>query len=105
MVFPFSFSFLPTRSNCAATRLVPAQHVVSTMHGTRTVLLDARSGHYWGLDEVGSRIWTLTNEGLASRAIAERLADEYETPLDDLSQDVERFLSEMRACRLLREVR
>ena len=105
MVFPFSFSFLPKRSKSAANRLVPAKHVVSTMHGTRTVLLDARSGHYWGLDEVGSRIWSLTGEGLCARDIAEKLAAEYDAAIDDLAADVERFLANMRASRLLQEAR
>jgi len=47
----------------AATRLIPAKHVVSTMHGTRTVLLNGHNGHYWGLDETGSRIWELLSAG------------------------------------------
>jgi hypothetical protein len=102
MVFPFS-SILPSRSKSAAPRLVPAKYVVSTMHGTRTVLLDARSGHYWGLDEVGSRIWMLAVQGFSPPRIVERLAAEYEAPVDELSSDVEAFLSKMRASKLLEE--
>jgi hypothetical protein len=65
----------------ADSRLTPAKHVVSTVHGTRTVLLDSRSGHYYGLDEVGSRIWNLARAG----------------------GDVDSFIAELRHSRLLEE--
>ncbi|HET9439390.1 MAG TPA: PqqD family protein [Longimicrobiales bacterium] len=73
------------------------------MHGTRTVLLDSRSGHYYGLDEVGSRIWSLAQAGFAPSSIAEKLAEEYDAPPDRLRSDVQAFLSELRNSRLLED--
>lgn len=103
MVFSFAFPFPAFKPKSAATRLIPAKHVVSTMHGTRTVLLDARNGNYWGLDEVGSRIWSLMQEGVGPVAIAEKLTEEYDASLEDLERDVETFIVNMRRSKLLRE--
>ena len=84
-------------------RLTPAQHVVSTMHGGRTVLLDSRSGRYYGLDEVGSRIWSLAQAGFAPSSIAQKLAEEYDASSDQLDRDVQKFLTNLRQSRLLEE--
>jgi hypothetical protein len=73
------------------------------MHGTRTVLLDSRSGHYYGLDEVGSRIWGLAQAGFPPSTITEKLAQEYDAPPEKLALDVNAFLSELKSSRLLEE--
>src|SRR5688572_20765400 len=102
MVFSFR-SKNPAEKQCADSRLTPAKHVVSTMHGTRTVLLDSRSGHYYGLDEVGSRIWYLAGAGFTATTISEKLAQEYDAPVAQLAQDVEVFLADLKRSRLLEE--
>lgn len=102
MVFSFRLKN-PAAKNSANSRLIPAKHVVSTMHGTRTVLLDSRSGHYYGLDEVGSRIWNLAQAGFDPPAIAEKLAEEYDAPAERLSSDVNRFIYELRESHLLED--
>ena len=84
-------------------RLTPASHVLSTTHGDRTILLDVDRGHYYGLDEIGSRIWALTAQGLAPAAIARRLADEYDAPLDAIAADVAHFVAGLRRSKLLEE--
>jgi len=73
------------------------------MHGTRTVLLDSRTGRYYGLDEVGSRIWNLATAGYGPDLIADKLAQEYEAPTEQLERDVEVFLSELKQSRLMEE--
>jgi hypothetical protein len=82
-------------------KLLPAKHVVSTAHGSRTVLLDSRSGHYYGLDEVGSRIWNLAEAGFPPDSIAEQLAQEYDAPPERLRRDVDSFITELKSSRLL----
>ncbi|HUP90243.1 MAG TPA: PqqD family protein [Longimicrobiales bacterium] len=104
MVFSFAFRLPALKPKNAVTRLTPADHVVSTVHGTRTVLLDVRNGHYWGLDEVGTRIWTLAGEGLMETEIAERLAAEYQAEVAELLVDVKTFLNNLEKSKLLRRV-
>jgi hypothetical protein len=101
MFFPFKARSSAERQRDA--RLTPAKHVVSTMHGSRTVLLDSRSGRYYGLDEVGSRIWSLAQAGFAPSSIAEKLAEEYEASSEQLGKDVQTFLANLRHSHLLED--
>lgn len=103
MVFSFKSRLPAFKPKSAKKRLVPARHVVSTVHGTRTVLLDARSGHYYGLDEVGSRIWSLAREGLSASDITDRLTEEYDAPRESLAHDVTEFLTHLHKSRLVEE--
>src|SRR5687768_13494775 len=99
MVFSF-WTRKPTERQTADSRLIPARHVVSTMHGTRTVLMDSRSGHYYGLDEVGTRIWQLAEQGVPPARIVAELANEYDAEPDHLRQDVASFLEALKQSRL-----
>jgi hypothetical protein len=100
MIFPFSLLF-PARQKSAVIKLVPAKNVVSIVHGTRTVLMDTKHGHYWGLDDVGSRIWMLAREGYSVAAITHKLSDEYDAPEAQLQRDVQRFVASMCEMKLL----
>ena len=60
------------------------------------VLLDLGSGTYFGLNEVGTRIWNLLRQGLPEDAIARAIADEYESDTGTIRADVRRLLSELR---------
>ena len=97
------FNFRKPSARGARGRLAPARHVVSTAHGARTVLLDSRNGHYYGLDEVGSRIWSLAGAGFTATTISEKLAEEYDAPVEQLAHDVETFLTDLKRSRLLEE--
>ena len=72
------------------------------MHGTRTVLMDVKRGRYWGLDDVGSRIWSLLQDHNTIDDIVNRLSCEYEAPADRLQDDVRKFVSTMLQLKLLR---
>ena len=58
-----------------------------------TVLLDLESEQYFGLDEVGTRIWALLNEGQGVDAIVETLLAEYEVEREQLAGDVRELLA------------
>ena len=57
-----------------------------------TVLLDLASENYFGLDEVGTRIWVLLNEGKNSGQILDVLINEYEVERSVLAADIEELL-------------
>lgn len=101
MNIPFASRIRALRARRAASHLVPAKHVVSTVHGNRTVLLDARSGHYYGLDEIGSRIWSLAQDGQSVSSIVETLHREYDVSPEALAADVEAFMKKLHRSRLL----
>jgi hypothetical protein len=60
-----------------------------------TVLLDLDSESYFGLDEIGTRIWMLLNEGRGQGGIVEALLEEYEVERDTLEADVAELLGNL----------
>jgi hypothetical protein len=90
-----------TAASSAGPRLVPAKHVVCAVHGTRTVLLDPRRGRFYGLDEVGGRVWSLVSDRLSVPEIVERLVDEYDVDRDRLESDVQSLLTDLQSRSLL----
>ena len=63
--------------------------------GGETVLLDLASEQYFGLDEVGTRIWQLLNEGLGPGEMVDTLLDEYEVERERLEADVRELLGSL----------
>ncbi len=59
------------------------------------VLLDVVTGHYFGLNPVGRRIWTLLDQPRRIEELVDALADEYEVPRADLQRDVVAFLERL----------
>ncbi|MFN8633897.1 MAG: PqqD family protein [Chloroflexota bacterium] len=82
----------------------PVEDVVTATLDDETVLLNVVSGVYFGLDEVGTRIWQLMVDGGDHDAIVSRLADEYDVGVPQLSSDVSAFLAELQAQGLVRGV-
>jgi Coenzyme PQQ synthesis protein D (PqqD) len=69
--------------------------VISQEVSGETVLLDLESENYFGLDEVGTRIWQLIKETNDLQIIFNTLLDEYEVKEDRLQQDLDVLLSEI----------
>jgi len=75
-------------TSSADCRLVPARHVSTTVHGTRTVLLDPLRGRYIGLDEVAGRIWQLAQRGASLCDTVTRVVEEYDIDRETADRDV-----------------
>ncbi len=78
-------------------RLEPSRDAVESRVGDETVLLHLKSGTYFGLDPMGTRIWAMLKDGLAPQAICERLTQEFDVANDIVEADTRRFLSELKA--------
>jgi hypothetical protein len=63
--------------------------------GEETVLLHLGTERYYGLDEVGSRVWLLLREHRTLDPIVMALVDEYEVDEETLRRDLERLLDEL----------
>ena len=59
------------------------------------VLLNLQSGVYYGLDEIGSRMWHLLMEKRDVADVCTIMIDEYETSSDVLRADIDRLVSEL----------
>lgn len=69
--------------------------VLSQRAAETTVLLDPASGEYFALDDVGCRVWELSDGTLSVAEIASRLADEYDAPPAAIADDVTALLQEL----------
>jgi len=67
-----------------------------------TVLLDLASEQYFGLDEVGTRVWALLGEGKGVDVIVSVLFDEYEADRDRLEADVRDLIGSLLDAGLIR---
>jgi hypothetical protein len=73
----------------------PSSDVLTARKDGTAVLLDLRREIYLSLDEAGSIIWSEVEQGSPRAQIYERLAAEYEAPVELLRADADRFLGEM----------
>jgi hypothetical protein len=73
---------------------VPEEVLFQEVSG-ETVLLDLESESYFGLDEIGTRVWVLLNEGKSVRQMVDLLLEEYEVDRATLEGDVDELLGEL----------
>jgi hypothetical protein len=82
-----------------------SRHVLATADADELVLLDLRSGRYFTLNDVGSRIWTLLASGTTLRSIIEAIRSEYDVTISGgeatIERDVEQLLASFLAARLI----
>jgi Coenzyme PQQ synthesis protein D (PqqD) len=83
------------------TTFRPGAQVGATGQGGHTVLLDYAGGQYYGLDEVGTRIWELVRDGKTLGGIVATLEAEYDVGRAVLQEDVSALLAELAARRLV----
>lgn len=77
--------------------LCPSPDAVESAVGDETVILHLVNGTYFGLDAVGTRIWALLKEGVATPVICRRLADDYGVDLATIEVDARKFLGDLEA--------
>jgi hypothetical protein len=65
------------------------------------VILDLSSGTYFGLNEVGTRVWRLVDEGRDPSRIVEIVATEYAADRETIARDVDRLLDDLSRRRLI----
>jgi hypothetical protein len=80
---------------------VPDTVLVRELQG-ETVLLDLASETYFGLDEVGTRMWRALSEGGAIRAACDLLLEEYDVDRTVLEADLRALAARLVDAGLLR---
>jgi Coenzyme PQQ synthesis protein D (PqqD) len=68
--------------------LVPASDVHARPFDGELVVLDLKSNAYFGLDEIGARIWSEFAQGFDIDTTVLRLAEEYDAPRSEIDADV-----------------
>lgn len=77
--------------------LVPSPDAVESAVGDETVILHLKSGTYFGLDPMGTRIWAMLRDGVPTADICKRLCEEFDVSRDVVEADARRFLGELKA--------
>ena len=78
-----------------------SEDVVSRDLEGEAVILNLESGTYFGLDRVGTRIWSLLQEGGSLRGVFEVIQQEYDVAPETLERDLLGLVQELRAKGLL----
>jgi hypothetical protein len=86
------------------TIVVAADHSISSHLDSEAVILDLDQGIYFGLNEVGARVWELIQEPRSLAEIRDVLREEYEVEAEECERDLQRIVAEL-AARGLAEVR
>lgn len=70
------------------TILSASKDQVSSEIGGEAVILNLQSGTYYGLDEVGNRIWELIQTPRSVKEVQETILEEYEVETDQCEKDL-----------------
>lgn len=74
--------------------------VASDMDG-ETVMMSIDNGEYFGLDPVGSRIWTLIENQIRIDKLIEQLLEEFDVTKEQCELDTLEFLNQLQDKNLL----
>ncbi len=77
------------------TVVTPSEELVSSDLDGETVMMSIENGQYYGLDEIGSRVWALIEEPRSVSELCDVLVEEYEVAREQCEQDVLAFLNEL----------
>ena len=78
-----------------ADRFSVSDEVLSQEVNGETVLLDLDGESYFGLNEVGTRIWQLIQSEQTVAETLDALSDEYDVSLEQLENDVGELLDKL----------
>lgn len=82
---------IPRRSPAAAWQRVDGE----------MVLMQADAGELVGVNPVGARTWELVDGARSAAEIAAAISSEFRAPLADVERDVNAFLDELAAAKLV----
>ena len=79
---------------------IPDGVLVQVLQG-ESVLLNVNTENYYGLDEVGTRMWAVLSEAPSIADAVDMLLEEYEVERATLESDVDALLAELRDKKLI----
>jgi hypothetical protein len=88
-----------TISNRSVVKRSP-NHVATDMAG-ETVVLDMKSGMYYGMDSVASSIWNLIEEPKTLQEIRAAILEEYDIDAESCDRDVQAFVGALESAGLV----
>lgn len=98
---PVSFIAMRLMPLTLSQRASPADDVLFQQVGEESVLLKLASENYFGLDPVGTRIWSLLGTGDPLQRAFETLVEEYDAAPEVLERDLLELVERMAAAGLV----
>lgn len=71
------------------------EQLSANVSATSTVIAGFRKGRYYGLDEVGARVWELVQQPIAADDIRRAIAAEYDVGAEECEADLLSLLDRM----------
>ena len=90
--------------NWSEERLIAPAHVMFRELDGEAVLLNLQNETYYGLDEVGTRMWMLLSTSDSVQAAIDTLLEEFDVASDILEQDMARMINDLKSHGLLEAV-
>ena len=87
-----------------ADRFSISDEVLSQEVNGETVLLDLEGESYFGLNEVGTRIWQLISAEQTVAEVLGTLSDEYDASREQLENDVDELLAKLADAGLVKRI-
>ena len=76
-------------------KLTIPEDVMFRILGDEAVILNVGTGVYFGLDEVGTRMWQLMSEHGSTDKVVETMLNEYEVEEAQLRADMENLIAQL----------
>lgn len=90
-------------SDSLGLRYSVSSDIVESKVGDEMVLLHLGSGTYFGLDQLGTRIWDVLKEAAPIAAICDVIATEFGVPVTQVQHDTRALLSELKDHEIISE--
>ena len=85
-----------------SSTVVATEHQTSSQVGDEQVILDLEEGVYYGLNDVGARIWELVQKPVQVEEIIHAIHTEYDVSVEECAADVKELLGELQDHGLVR---
>ena len=92
------------RAGLTSSLIQRSSNQIACDMGGEVVILDLKSGVYYGLDEVGALIWSLIEHPMSPLAIRDAIMADYDTDVLTCERDIRAFLDRMQAIGLVEVV-
>ena len=77
------------------------EHVLFRQLDGEAVLLDLKSQEYFGLNEIGTRVWTALQQGEELSALVEEIVRSYDAQAEQIRVDIDQLIKELQSANLI----
>ncbi len=77
------------------------EHVLFRELDGEAVLLDLKSQQYFGLNEIGTRVWTALQQGEELSALVEEIVGSYDAQAEQVRVDIDQLINELQSANLI----